>query len=85
MAKARLPKFKWEHDPVSHEDFTVDCPWGTYHKLQAVRDRAGKCSGGEDDFYARTCGRPWGSQGKNDFYCTSRLHRRKCCVGEPAW
>lgn len=68
MARAHLPKFKWEHDPVSHEDFTIDCPCGVYYKVQATRDRQGNCSGGKDNFYARTCGQPWGEQ-RDEFYC----------------
>lgn len=68
MSIASPDKFNWEHDPGSHEDYTIDCPWGTYYKLQATRDRAGNCSGGKDNFYGRTCGRPWGSQ-QDLYYC----------------
>lgn len=65
---ASTDKFNWVHDPGTHEDYTIDCPWGTYYKLQATRDAAGNCSGGKDDFYGRTCGRPWGSQ-QDLHYC----------------
>jgi hypothetical protein len=33
-----------------------------------MRDAAGNCSGGKDDFYRRTCGRQWGEQG-DEYYC----------------
>jgi hypothetical protein len=62
-------KLHWEHDRDSHEDYTVDCPWGTYYKLQAVCDDRGFCSGGKNDYYSSACGRPWSNQIRGQFWC----------------
>jgi hypothetical protein len=60
VASARREKFHWKHNPETHEDYTVDCPWGVYYKLQATCNDDGNCSG---------CGRPWGGQRRGRYWC----------------
>jgi hypothetical protein len=69
LTSAHRVKFHWEHNPDTHEDYTVDCPWGVYYKLQASCSDDGNCSGGSDDWYGRTCGRPWGGQRRGQYWC----------------
>lgn len=57
-------KFHWQHDRNTHEDYTIDCPWGTYFKLQARCDGRGRCSGREDGYYGRIYGQAWGNQAR---------------------
>jgi hypothetical protein len=77
-------KFHWEHNPNTHEDYIVDCPWGVYYKLQAIPDDAGNCSGGKNNWYGRTCGRPWGGQRRGQYWCRivySDGHEEWLCNG----
>jgi hypothetical protein len=69
LTSAPRVKFHWEHNSKTHEDYTLDCPWGVYYKLQAIPDDDGNCSGGKDNWYGRTCGQPWGDQRRSQYWC----------------